>query len=193
VFRDLFYMSVPVFYDGHYFSIAKRGGSTVLCRGASLLGPWEQGQVLNEGTRHVRHGDIHIRGNHLYVFFTVIGDSPERIVLGDIYMSQALDWKDWKLHLGPILFEPEYYHEHGSAELKMSEMGPAKGILRQLRDPHFLSDKESPKDYLNGLLFYTAQGEQGTAIARLSLCTSKYQNAVKTETRQLAALVNKTN
>jgi hypothetical protein len=179
VFRDLFYVSVPVFHDGHYFSIAKRGGTTVLCRGASLLGPWEQGQVLDEGSRHVRHGDVHIRGNHLYVFFTVIGDSPERILLGDIDTSHALDWKDWKLHLGPILLEPEYLHEHGGAGLKISEAGPAAGILRELRDPHFLPDKESPTNYLAGLLFYTAQGEQGIAVARISLCTSKYQNATK--------------
>ncbi len=98
----------------------------------SLLGPWEQGAVLGNG---LRHSDIHIRVNCIYIFFTMIGDSPEHILLGDIQMSDTMDWKDWKLMPGPILFEPKYLHEHGNAEPKSSDARPAKGALRELRDP----------------------------------------------------------
>ena len=181
VFRDLFYMSVPVFHhDGYYYCIAKTQedsvGSAVLCRGTSCLGPWEQGKVLGKG---LRHADIHIRDNCIYVFFTMIGDSPERILLGDIEMSDTLDWTDWKLLPGPILLEPEYFYEHGNAQPKPSEAMAGKGVLRELRDPHFLSDQDSPLDSLNGLLFHTVQGEQGIAVARISVNTSQFQNAVR--------------
>jgi hypothetical protein len=95
----------------------------------------------------------------------MIGDSPERILLGNIEMSDALDWIDWKLLSGPILLEPEYFYEHGNAQPKPSEAMAGKGVLRELRDPHFLSDQAFPQDSLNGLLFYTVQGELGIAVA----------------------------
>ena len=141
-------------HDGYYYCLTKTQedsvGSAIFCQGTSFLGPWEQGQVLGKG---LRHADIHIRDNCIYVFFIMIGDSPKRILLGYNEMSDALDWIDWKLLSGPILLEPEYFYEHGNAQPKPSEAMAGKGVLRELRDPHFLSDQAFLQDSLNKLLY----------------------------------------
>jgi hypothetical protein len=178
LFDDLFYLTVPVQYDGYYYALAKiqeNGiGALAITRGKSLKSASEKGPILARG---VRHCDVHAVDSILHVFFTMIGDAPERILLGTIDMSS--NWIEWLLLPGPVLLSPEHGYEHGNAATVASQIGTAGCTAKnELRDPHFLPDKESPSDSLTGLLFCTVQGERAFAMARFSLNTTLHKNAV---------------
>jgi len=192
-----FYLTVPVYSkrDGYYYAMAKTQensvGSACLYRSKSLMGPFEQGPIMARGMRHV---DLYLSSPDsmmIYVFFTLIGDMPERIILGSIDVSSGSEnWMHWNLLPGPSLLQPEYWYEHGNATAKPSSAGPARTQVRELRDPRFLPDifppdasvnsrtgmntnantnEKKKKNALSGLLFYSVQGEQGIAMARLSV------------------------
>lgn len=178
-----FYLSLPVKHsDGFHYALAKTQtsgpGSARLCRAPSLSGPFEEGPILAQA---VRHADTLIRGSQLYVFYTLIMDTPERIFMATVHLDDLVDWKRWKLLPGPTLLTPEFAYEHGNAELVPSNHGPGKcKPNRQVRDPRFLPDVDSEDDSgrLSGLLFYAVRGEGGIAHARLSVDLDKYQRVV---------------
>jgi hypothetical protein len=58
---------------------------------------------------------------------------------------------------------PETDYECGSAPTVPSEVGDVDGRVRQIRDPHVLAD--GGRTYL----FYAICGEQGVAVAEISL------------------------
>ena len=179
-----FYLTVPVYSkrDGYYYAMAKTQensvGSACLYRSKSLMGPFEEGPILARGMRHV---DLYLSSpdsTMIYVFFTLIGDMPERIILGSIDVSSGSDnWMNWNLLPGPSLLQPEYWYEHGNVTAKSSSAGSARAQVRELRDPRFLPDtrihadtnEKKKRNILSGLLFYSVQGEQGIAMARLSV------------------------
>lgn len=175
---DLFYLSAPRYSprDDFYYAIAKTQedsiGSAVLCRSKSLHGPFEQGPILMKGGRHMDMY-IHPGSSDMYVFFTLIGDAPERILLGMIDRSPASggshNWLDWKFLPGPIIIQPEYEFEHGNAPLKPSKPGPGLTVLNEIRDPHFLPHNDTDLKKLSGFLFYTVQGEQKLAMSTLQI------------------------
>mmetsp|Transcript_63699 Transcript_63699/g.74621 ORF Transcript_63699/g.74621 Transcript_63699/m.74621 type:complete len:707 (-) Transcript_63699:84-2204(-) len=194
LFNELFYLSVPVILEEYgqrfYYAIAKTQENsverTVLVRSASLIGPFEIGPVLGRGLRHVdlyvpplstSSNQTHQTPNGMiYVFFTLVGDSPERILLGTIDTSWTTKWKLWKLMPGPRILQPEYAFEHGNAVVAPSAPGVEKGKTHQLRDPRFLPNEINHDIHgvLAGKLFYSVQGEQGLAMARLSVDLSRY-------------------
>jgi len=177
--QDSFYLSVPVYskHDGYFYAMAKtqenKVGSAVLYRSKSITGPFEKGPIVARGIRHV---DLYLDSNTLYVFFTLIGDMPERVLLGSIDISNSEQWMHWNLLPGPTLLQPEYFYEHGNAKLQPSESGAAKETMRELRDPRFLPDNEKKGDVLSGYLFYTVQGEQGIALARLTIDLERFRS-----------------
>lgn len=190
---DLFYLSAPVYSkdDNYYYAIAKTQddpvGSAILCRSKNLSGPFEQGPILARGMRHV---DMHIvhrmerdrERTIFFVFYTLIGDLPEKVMLGNIDVSVGFkDWMKWKMLPGPIILKPQYWYEHGGAPPVASKPGAATEILYEIRDPHFLPDDAQELDdgaligdILSGLLFYTVQGENRIAMAKLSIDWSRY-------------------
>jgi len=188
LFWNLFYVTNPIYNtkDGHYYAMArkKNDSSVILCRSTSPRGPYEEGPQLGHGLRHV---DIfyHTDGM-IYVLFSMIGDRPERILLGSIdttntaQSSASNNWKDWKLLPGPRILEPQYVHEHDDEPLVASEEGPAK-TRHQVNDPRLLLDEKGSKSNVNattiisGLLFYTVQGERGIATARISIDLALYR------------------
>jgi hypothetical protein len=101
------------------------------------------------------------RGTILYVFFTVIGDAPERIMMATIETSG--DWTTWKASDAVEILRPEAPYECTSLPLLPSEPGDIKAPAQQLRDPFVFEE--------NGrmLLFYAFCGEQGIAAADLTL------------------------
>jgi hypothetical protein len=46
-----------------------------------------------------------LRGDTLYVFFSAIGDAPERILLSTITLTD--DWKDWKASRAQEVIAPQ--------------------------------------------------------------------------------------
>lgn len=187
---DLFYLSVPRYSkeDGYFYAIAKTQenpeGSSILCRSKHLNGPFEYGPLLSKG---IRHADLHIiyRRNednalrtYFLVFFTIIGDTGEKVVLGNIDVSAGnKDWMDWQLLPGPILLRPKYWYEHGGVPAKPSEPGPAQTSLCELRDPRFLRKEEGEMintNLISGTLFYSVQGEQAIATAEILIDLKAY-------------------
>jgi hypothetical protein len=192
---SLFYLTVPVYHpdDGYYYALAKTQensvGSLQLCRTKSLYGPWMEGPILARG---IRHCDMHLvtpqlpnrggtlmRRPHLFVFFTHIGDVPEKVMVGTIDLSDS-DWMQWTLLPGPTIVSPDYPYEHGNATLQPSKCCSANCVvMNQLRDPHFLPDDgddihKHGTHILSGILFYVVQGERSFAAARLALDMNQY-------------------
>ena len=108
----------------------------------------------------VRHVALLPEGNRLDIFFTAIGDAPERIYRTAIDLKG--DWQQWKV--GPVseVLTPHAPYECLDLPNEKSEVGEIDHPARQLRDPAVL--REDGKTYL----FYTFCGEQGIAGAEVS-------------------------
>lgn len=108
---------------------------------------------------NMRHSAVMKRGNELLVFWTEVGNAPERVLLSRIDLSA--DWKDWRESPPTEILRPERAWEGADAPLVPSIRSTAYGIVNQLRDPAILED--SGRTYL----FYAVAGESGIAIAEL--------------------------
>jgi hypothetical protein len=108
---------------------------------------------------NMRHSAVTKRGNELWVFWTEVGQAPERIQLSRIDLSG--DWKTWR-ETPPIeVLRPEHPWEGANAPLLPSIRSTAYGSVHQLRDPAILED--DGRSYL----FYAVAGESGIAVAEL--------------------------
>ncbi|MDO8678741.1 MAG: hypothetical protein Q7R30_09290 [Acidobacteriota bacterium] len=119
--------------------------------------PFRGGAYANR----VRHVALVQRGSLMYVFFTAIGDAPERILMSTISLSG--DWSRWTLSAPVEVLQPEAPYECLTLPNAPSAAGDVKVPVRQLRDPAIFEE--------NGrtLLFYSFCGEQGIAAAELTV------------------------
>jgi hypothetical protein len=108
----------------------------------------------------VRHVATVLRARRLYVFFTGIGDAPERVMLSTINLTG--DWKSWKASEPVELLRPEAAYECPDLPVVPSTAGEIEGKARQLRDPGIFEDAGKT------FLFYSICGEQGLAAAELT-------------------------
>ncbi len=161
--------------DGYYYALSRINcvSGVVLCRSKSIEGPFERGPKLGLSLRHF---DIHFVEGIIYVLYSMIGDTPERILLGTIDTTLGTDWNDWKLLPGPRILEPQYWFEHQNTIVTTSEEGKAKDRHR-ISDPRLLLDEDMGPDRLSGLLFYSVQGEREIATAKISIDLALYRNA----------------
>lgn len=173
---NLFYFTTPVYLRGFFYVLSRVNNERgiILCRSVSIEGPFEEGPVVAHGLRHL---DVHLVGEVMYVFFSMIGDRPERILLATIDTSLDLDWNDWKLLPGPKILMPKHSYEHGDEALQRTHEGPGRH-RHEVRDPRFLPDERKGKStkILSGLLFYVVQGERGISVARVDIDLEKYNN-----------------
>ncbi len=109
----------------------------------------------------MRHAAMLVQGDRLLVFYTQVGDTPERVLWCEVDLLH--DWNDWDPTAPCVLLEPEHDYEGGNLELTASERGLAKGPVRQLRDPAIFNDGN------NIFLLYGVAGEPGIAIAKLTI------------------------
>jgi hypothetical protein len=109
----------------------------------------------------VRHVAVLRRGTILYVFFTAIGDDPERVMTATIDTSG--DWKTWRASEATELIRPDAPYECPNLPGGPSAAGDVKGPVKQLRDPAVF--EEGGRTFL----FYSICGEQGIAAAELTL------------------------
>ena len=107
----------------------------------------------------MRHAALLKRGNILLVFWTQVGDAPERILLSHIDLSG--DWRGWKESEPVEVLRPELPWEGADAPLVPSVRSTAYGHVNQLRDPAILEDEG--RIYL----FYAVAGESGIALAEV--------------------------
>jgi hypothetical protein len=109
----------------------------------------------------VRHVALLQRGTVLNVFFTAIGDDPERVMMTTIDASG--DWTAWQTTEAVELLRPEAPYECPNLPAGPSAAGDVKGPVRQMRDPAVF--EEDGRTWL----FYSICGEQGIAAAELEL------------------------
>jgi hypothetical protein len=130
-----------------------------LYRSTDALHGFEPGPTLFNP--RMRHSAVMKRGSELWVFWTQVGDAPERILLSRIDL--AGDWRDWKNGPAREILRPERTWEGADAPLIPSIRSTAYGQVNQLRDPGILEDDGRI------FMFYAVAGESGIAIAEILL------------------------
>ena len=146
-------------HDGMLYGMARLG---LLLRSRDPMGVFESGaNPFRAGAYagRVRHVALLQRGQTMYVFFTGIGDAPERILMSA--MSLGADWSSWTTTPPIEVLQPEAAYECPDLPNAASEAGDVKGPVRQLRDPGVF--EEGGRSFL----FYSFCGEQGIAGAEL--------------------------
>lgn len=145
-------------WQGYYYALARAG---VLLRSRDGLTPFETGPTLfSEDPKLVlRHSAVDVQDDRLAVYYSRIGDRPERILLS--YISLVPDWHAWKPSTAVTVISPETSEEGIDLPLEVSKIGEADGRVRELRDPAIFHD--GGKTYL----VYSIAGESGLSIAEL--------------------------
>ena len=110
---------------------------------------------------NVRHSAVHLNGNDLYIFYTKVGDTPERILFTKLDMNFE-DWNDWKVEPSHELLSPKLEWEGANLPKEKSMRDEAAGAVHQLHDPDIFEDMDG-KLYL----LYTGGGEQAIGITEL--------------------------
>ena len=156
-----------VFHHGAYwYAMSKRGW---LCRSKDGVSGFEAGPNpfpgagLPDGEENgpgMRHVAVDVEGDVLWVYYSNIGDMPERILRGRIALTP--DWKDWKAGPPEEVLRPEKDYEGIDVPLAPSKAGSAKGRENALRDPAIF--REDGRVWL----LYSVAGENGIGIAELT-------------------------
>ncbi len=129
-----------------------------LYRSRDGLADFETGPFLTDAP--IRHHALLYLANRWYVFWTRVGDTPERILVSKLITDGG--WHHWRMG------EPIEVHRAGKtwegADLppNASAYGAVHGRANQLRDPAIFV--EDDKIYL----LYALAGEQGIGIGRLT-------------------------
>ena len=145
-------------YEGYYYAVIRGGG---LLRSRDRAGIFEAGPTLlpADSGRLLRHAATDLRHNVLRVYYSRIGDRPERILLSEVPLSG--DWSRWRASEPVTVLSPERDYEGGDQSLEVSQSGEVIGRVRQLRDPAIFRDRAKT------FLLYSIAGESGLAIAEL--------------------------
>jgi len=145
-------------HDGWYYAVAKKAnqGKAVIMRSRDGDTPFEEGPSI---IPRMRHASVLVSDNKAWLFYTRIGDKPERILASELNLEG--DWRHW--HAGPTLeiLYPETSYEGADLPLRDSRIGISSGPENALRDPYVLEDEGQL------YLYYVVQGERGIAVARL--------------------------
>lgn len=108
-----------------------------------------------------RHAAVLRENDVLHVFFTRVGDIPERVLHARIDLRA--DWRSWRVDAEPAtLLAPQAAWEGGHLALEPSARGPVYTPVRQLRDPAVFVDADGQR-----YLIYAGAGEQALGIAEL--------------------------
>jgi hypothetical protein len=143
-------------WDGAWFALGMPG---LIYRSADGLSGFVEGPTLF--TPNMRHSAVRIDGTSLQVFYSVVGDNPERILLSTIDLS--LPWMRWQASEPSVVLEPEKEWEGANLPAMPSVRGIARRQLRELRDPAIFVDEG--RTYL----LYSVAGESGIAISELHM------------------------
>ena len=113
-----------------------------------------------------RHVAVHLTDtNKLYVYYSNIGDSPERIMRCEFDLkTDSVDWSLWKdLGCSPEeILRPEKPWEGSDIPLAASTSGEAKERQNAVRDPAIFVDYDK-----RVYLLYSVAGENGIGIAQV--------------------------
>jgi hypothetical protein len=141
-------------HGGYTYALAQPGQ---LYRSLDPLRDFEEGPLLFDP--NTRHSAVLKRENTLYVFWTRIGDEPERIYVSTIDLQR--EWNAWEENGSTELLRPELPWEGSDEPLAPSSPGTAPGRVNELRDPAIYEEDGRV------FLLYAVAGESGIAIAQL--------------------------
>ena len=147
-----------------YMRVFRHGGMThslampgQFYRSADGFTDFEPGPLLFNPD--MRHSALLLRGDTLWVFWTQVGQAPERILLSSIDLRG--DWMDWTESEPVEVLRPERDWEGADTPLEPSVRSTAYGHVNQLRDPAI--HEEDGRVFL----LYAVAGESGIAIAEV--------------------------
>jgi len=141
-------------WEGAWFALAMPG---VFYRSDDGLTRFVEGPTLF--TSDMRHSALALDGATLQVFYSIVGDNPERIVVSNIDLARP--WMEWTASEPRVVVEPQTDWEGAGLHARPSARGIARGPVRELRDPAIFTDEG--RTYL----LYSVAGESGIAIAEL--------------------------
>lgn len=141
-------------YGGWWYALGMPG---IVYRSADGLSGFERGPRLFE--RSMRHTALLRRGDELLVFWSRVGDRPERILCSRIGLGPH--WRQWRAGPPVTVLAPEHPWEGADLLVEPSERGWADEPVHQLRDPAVFEQGD------RAFLLYSAAGESGIAIAEL--------------------------
>jgi hypothetical protein len=141
-------------YDGYTYLLAMPGQ---FYRSRDPLSGFTEGPMLFE--KDMRHSAVLVRDDTLLVFWTRVGDVPERIQLSRVDLTKP--WMQWQAGNPQEVLRPEREWEGATAPLVPSVRSVAYGEVNQLRDPAIFV--EEGRTYL----LYAVAGESGISIAQL--------------------------
>ena len=113
-------------------------------------------RLTNEPIRH--HALLNWRGQW-YLFWTRVGDRPERILVSEL--DTRGDWRDWRIGEAREIHRAQRPWEGGDLPPDASRYGGVMQAVNQLRDPAIFV--EAGRIYL----LYAVAGEQGIGIGEL--------------------------
>lgn len=113
-----------------------------------------------DNTGFPRHTANHLKGDTLTVYYSLYGDSPERIRKSTVQLTD--DWNDWHPSQPIEVLAPKYAFEGVDLPIKPSTGGLDRECVHELRDPGIYCEGDAM------WLLYSVAGEQGIALTRLS-------------------------
>ena len=141
-------------HDGWFYAIAMPGQ---VYRSPDGLDKFETGPRLTP--EPIRHHAILEHEGQCYVFWTRVGDRPERILVS--LLNHTADWRDWRLGETCEVHRARRFWEGADMAPRASEYGAVHQRVNQLRDPAIFV--EAGRIYL----LYAIGGEQGIALGEL--------------------------
>jgi hypothetical protein len=162
-----FYMRV-FYYSNYMYGVVKGGGLWKSKTGldefelvTNLFNPLMKEEIWHNDPGSVRHVGLYLSKHVLHIFFSRIGDKPERILHTSIDLSSSRD-QDWLAGKCTEIIRPEEKYEGAEIPLKKSTAGAAHEPENALRDPHIMREENS------FYLFYSVAGEQGIALSQFA-------------------------
>ena len=107
----------------------------------------------------MRHCAVRCSGDALDVFWSRVGDAPERILHSQVRLDG--EWTDWREEGVHTVLEPEHGWEGAGLRVEPSVRGEINRLARQLRDPCVY--EEDGRTFL----LYCGGGESGIGISEV--------------------------
>lgn len=151
-------------WRGAWYALPRLG--TPLLRSADGFAPFAPVPNPLEGRpefANIRHTAALVEDDDVTLFFTRIGDAPERILYTRIHMREGPE--PWLADRPVELLRPEAVYEGADLPVAPSRFGVSPHAEHALRDPCVF--KEEGRRYL----FYCIQGEGGIAACELESAT----------------------
>lgn len=144
-------------YKDYYYAIGKKGAETgILYRSVDGLKSFEEGPSI---IPRMRHAALSLDENQLYIYYSRIGDEPERILFSTVDLNNE-SWLNWNASKPKEVIRPMMDYEGADLPVFVSNRGAARELVHQLRDPALLIDETG------SYLYYSVAGEFGIAIAK---------------------------